>query len=132
MKIKTSELIGAALDWAVAKCEGMDNLRKNQHRFDPRLIMDGPEGNGVFLDSLNYSTNWAQGGPLLEGEGITVSKTAHGFWEAYKRPASLQEGYQVAGTPLIAAMRCLCCSTLGDEVEIPEELLALEKAKEEN
>ena len=26
-------------------------------------------------------------------------------------------------TPLIAAMRCFCCSKLGDEVEVPDELL---------
>lgn len=130
MKIKTSELIGAALDWAVAKCEGMDNLRKNPHRFDPRLIMDGPEGNGVFLDSLNYSTNWAQGGTLIEQEKIDLftEKDTSESWVA--SIARYQNGERLVGwrihkygpTPLVAAMRCFCCSKLGDEIEIPEEL----------
>ena len=26
-------------------------------------------------------------------------------------------------TPLIAAMRCYCCAKLGDEVDIPDELV---------
>jgi hypothetical protein len=30
---------------------------------------------------------------------------------------------QEGPTVLIAAMRCFCCSQLGDEIEIPEELL---------
>jgi hypothetical protein len=32
------------------------------------------------------------------------------------------EFFQTGPTPLIAAMRCYCCSKLGDEVEVPEEV----------
>lgn len=69
---KVSELQGAALDWAVAKCEGMKNLRHNPHRFDNRLIMDSTMGNVVFLDDLQYSTDWGQGGEIIQREKITV------------------------------------------------------------
>jgi len=34
-----------------------------------------------------------------------------------------EEAYQEGDTPLIAAMRCYVASKLGDEVDVPEELL---------
>ena len=131
MKVKTSELIGAALDWAVAKCEGMDNLRKTPHRFDLRLIMDDPEGDGVFLDSLNYSTCWSKGGPIIERENLCVGRKhqADTNYCEVNDPAvdwwarTTAGGYLSYGpTPLIAAMRALVKSKLGDEVDVPEEL----------
>jgi hypothetical protein len=102
MKIKTAELTGAALDWAVAKCVG--------YRLDL-----APEG------SYTPSTDWAQGGPIIEREKIVLSPDIHHTrWSATLRG----EAYIYwAQTPLIAAMRCYVASKLGDEVEIPEELV---------
>jgi hypothetical protein len=111
-QIKTSGLSGAALDYIVALCEGFTfeaiesfiSYREEDKRF-------------------RYSTDWAQGGPIIEHGGITVSKTSHGFWEAYKRPASENECYQVDHSALIAAMRCYVASKLGDAVIVPDELI---------
>lgn len=98
--VKTSELIGASLDWAVAKCEGRvwNTYAPNKHP----------------------STDWAQGGPIIERECINVWAKAYGtspvIWRA-------QLGNEVQGnTPLIAAMRCYVASKMGDEIEIPSEL----------
>ena len=117
--MKTSELIGPTLDWAVAKCEGAKNLRQNPHRFDDRLLIqmaNRPE----HFDTFRFSTDWAQGGPIIEREAITLSaycgKGDSVDW--YAGRYSLK-----SPTPLIAAMRCYVASKLGDEVEIPEELL---------
>ena len=52
--MKTNELTGAALDWAVAQCEYFPV----RYGFDDNC----PE----------YSTNWAQGGPIIEREKISV------------------------------------------------------------
>ena len=133
MKIKTSELTGAALDWAVAKCEGFlpaDMTRgvgyfrpkdPNKAKYFTREYNDS--GSTGFAQAMyEPSSNWAQGGPIIEREGVTSSKTVHGFWEAYKRPHSEQECYQIGPTPLIAAMRCYVASKMGDEVDVPEEL----------
>jgi hypothetical protein len=127
MRMKTNELIGPALDWAVAKCEGMSNLRPNPHRFDQRLIMDGPEGNGVFLQTLNYSTDWAQGGPIIDRCQIATEHDYLSGWiAAYSHPVCGfgKRGYfhQTGPTPLIAAMRCYVASKLGDDIDVPEEL----------
>jgi len=121
MKTKTSEVEGAALDWAVAKCEKHDNLRKNPHASDDALIMDGPQGNGVYLSYLSYSTIWAQGGPIIEREKIGIGHAWEGSdWlaSAHAVTADVYRGK----TALIAAMRCYVASKLGDEIEVPKEI----------
>ena len=107
--MKVSELTGAALDWAVAKCI---------YEPDDVVICDGR----VFAyddatKGFNPSTNWAQGGPIIEREKMTLEWTGED-WMAYIRH---DEEY-FGPTPLIAAMRCYVASVLGDEVEVPNEL----------
>ena len=109
--MKTSELTGAALDWAVAKCEG---------------IGLGPRGFVVYYDngepaSWHPSTNWAQGGPIIEREWIDLHCVNDSLWEA-ECPACCGLAMQNGPTPLVAAMRCYVASKLGEEVDIPEEL----------
>ena len=132
--IKTSELSGAALDWAVAKCEGFTNLRVGV--FSGDLIMDPPrvEYGAIEFSELCYSTDWAQGGPIIEREKITITPLffMEGGWRANHHNLRYDDmgeyingsdGMQDGPTPLIAAMRCFCASRLGDEVEIPKELM---------
>lgn len=103
MKVKTNELKGAALDWAVARCEG--------------VIYHGPAW-------TKYSTDWAQGGPIIEREGISIL-----YRVGVNMSANINGQYeqsvpynQRGNAQLIVAMRCYVVSKLGDEVEIPEEL----------
>jgi hypothetical protein len=104
MKMKTSELTGAALDWAVAKCEG-----KRDNDF------------GWWWDNYKPSTDWAQSGPIIERERIETRYDRTGRFSEPWIAATL-ERMIIGPTPLIAAMRCYVASKLGDEVEIPEEL----------
>ena len=69
------------------------------------------------------STDWAQGGPIIEREGIDLQYQGgdNDKWAADMFGA---ECSVYGDTPLIAAMRCYVASKLGDEVEIPEELTA--------
>jgi hypothetical protein len=110
--MKTSELTGAALDWAVAKCEEGEKLAKGWH---PHTW-----GQGQWLRAVPYtpSTNWEQGGPIIERERITLSDTLTGGWVAGYNGTLNSFG----PTPLIAAMRCYVASELGDTIDIPEEL----------
>lgn len=114
MKIKTNELTGAALDWAVAKCEGIDLIDGRYNR----LLVDGRMSRGQeMMAPYKPSTDWAQGGPIIEREGIGLLPSGTAYYE--------REGgthYSYGPTPLIAAMRCYVASKLGDEVEIPEAL----------
>ena len=105
--MKTSELSGAALDWAVAKCEGVQWATWNLN---------------------GWSNDWSMGGPIIEREWIDVIKPVNSVcWVAtmhYQNDDSerIQTSEEQGTTPLIAAMRCYVASKLGDEVELPEEL----------
>ena len=115
MKIKTSELTGAALDWAVAKCEG----KNSDWEIHAGNILYGRATTGF----INYkpSTDWSQGGPIIERERISVISDAREI-EGESWMAENYDGFcmRFGQTTLIAAMRCYVASKLGDEVEIPE------------
>ena len=99
--MKTTELSRAALDWAVAECEGLPD--------------DG-------FSNPEYHIDWAYSGAIIEREGIGLERDDQGVWFAsYDLSAECAWG-ATGATPLIAAMRCYVASKLGDEVEIPEEL----------
>ena len=108
--MKTNELTGAALDWAVAECEG--------------TLHD----DGTVPDYFQPSTDWEQGGAIIESEEISISRefiSGRIEWAAWT-PAPFRDDAEAFGygkTPLEAAMRCYVASKLGNEVQIPEELI---------
>lgn len=127
--MKVSEMQGFALDWAVAKCGGLleaghvvvDFEYMSGH--DPVRLNPLPEV--YYSPAYTPSTNWAQGGPIIEREEIALEPMTHDEhgdgWLATRveGPAICMEFGQ---TMLIAAMRCFVASHLGDEVDVPEEL----------
>lgn len=133
-KVKTNELIGPALDWAVAKCNGRDI--EFDDPIDPWLTRNGISDQP--LHSYTPSTDWAQGGPIIGREITKVFRNVGGTWSAMilrdvpipyeDQGTSLaltrRAQWNGAGiTPLIASMRCYVASKLGDEVELPDGLL---------
>jgi hypothetical protein len=92
--MKTSELTGAALNWAVNHAERLTGI----------------------LAPVNYCGKWEHGGPIIERERINI--TYDDVWTAEDVDGETQWG----PTLLIAAMRCYVASKLGDEVDVPEEL----------
>ena len=107
--MKTSELTGAALDWAVAKAKGVgvwyDDL--------PQVLRKTQGDEGEYAPS----DDWSQGGPIIERERFEFRQAKTGMLASY------QGGQTWFGpTPLIAAMRCYVASKLGDNIDIPKEL----------
>lgn len=100
MKIKTNEASGPALDWMVAKAIG---------DYKPVAVPA-------------YSTDWAQGGPIIERELCDMELLHDKTWRAFMWVSEGQVQIGVGATPLIAAMRCYVSSKLGEEVEVPEGL----------
>ena len=118
MKIKTSELIDAALDFAVALARD-ESVRVERGRVRFALSQFTND-----YDLYSPATDWAQGGPIIEREEIGSFHYIHGFHGPTWSASIGSGGFQQDGpTPLIAAMRCFCRSKLGDEVDVPEELL---------
>lgn len=121
MKIKTAELTGAALDWAVATANG--DYPQWDAEWEVFYAANG--------DDMDYSTDWAQGGPIIEREMIQLTPKCmvnplHGWAAAFRSFDEDDDVYALhrmrGKTPLIAAMRCYVASKLGDEVDVPDEL----------
>lgn len=108
--MKVSDLEGPLLDAWVARCEGYKHVG----------VVDGQVcvSSDYPLDELRprrshaFSTDWAQGGPLIERERISIGydgKTPYAFIDDGPGPVYAQ-------SPLIAAMRCYVASKFGEEV----------------
>lgn len=122
MKIKAKDLIGPALDWAVAKCEvAARGVHPGYLEIETFLLN---HRGGDFC----YSTDWSQGGPIIEQ---LQNSSKHQFLlesdgenvHILSWPSEHVHFFGYGPTPLIAVMRCYASSKLGDEVEVPEELM---------
>lgn len=140
-KVKTSDLSGTALDWAVAKCRGFEGLDD-----DLWLVRKGIAD--MPLSAYNPSTDGSQAGPIIDREYISTVfcsgdlGESSNYWVATKSQQSWQYAYiphndqndersisiyknevYFGPTRLIAAMRCYVASKLAAAVDVPEELL---------
>jgi hypothetical protein len=135
MKVKTSELQGAALDWAVAKVRGFLEPMHDEPR--PRVVVHTDNfGTFVWFNPQDYgrygpedfapSTDWTLGGPIIEREWLDITPWPNDSREEMRwhcqQHDSANDCANYGPTPLVAAMRCYVASQLGDEIEIPEEL----------
>lgn len=113
--MKTSELTGVALDWAVAKSMSKDCVLHDDGI--TRCIMY-TSSSGAYRGRWEPSTNWEQGGPIIDREDISIMRV-HKHWPHPWCAERGERNFTNAATPLIAAMRCYVASKLGDEVAIP-------------
>lgn len=125
-KVRVSEATGIVLDYLVVKSKGW---------------LDGPGelediSDWFRLLGIDYSTDWAQAGPIIDRENIQWCRLNgqieawSGFdyvewrrdWDSNVRMSD-GAGFGTGHSILVAAMRCYVSSKLGDEVEVPDELL---------
>ena len=116
--IPISKLDGAALDWAVAQCEGI--CLDSQRQIYTTYSCSGYEP----------SKNWAQAGPIMEREGIESSPrytdcgaiigwTAMMYNDVHQAlPLITQHG----DTLPVAAMRVYVQSKFGSTMDVPANL----------
>jgi hypothetical protein len=115
MKIKTAEVSNPALAWAVAMCEGYDEGWLRRQLTNPimatRAIPD-------------FATDWAEAGVIMTREGLHFREETKGHFLGFiwNGVAHVQMGE--GPTPIIAAMRAYVASKLGDEIDVPAELMA--------
>lgn len=89
-----------AIDWEVAKCEGVIN----GDELDIGFILEG---------GYTPSTNWEQGGPIIEREKIAINYSVKR--ECWFAENFLETQAEKGDTPLIAAMRCYVASKQGEQ-----------------
>ena len=105
--MKTKDLTGNALNWAVNYAEVLTGI----------------------LAPVDYSGKWEHGGPIIERERIAVMHIADRQpdqrWDAGEEGFTPNEFRPLAcgPTPLVAAMRCYVAIMMGDDVDIPSELI---------
>ena len=141
MKIKVQDLTKLQLNWAVATSEGhpkaIDIVGLNEPvvmcGFKQKMLHSNRErqkmlhSNRERQEWIAYqpSSNWTQGGPIIERERIELKipeAKEFGQWIALITDASGDYIHRSGPTPLIAAMRCFVENRLGSEVEIPDIL----------
>lgn len=154
VKIRVSDLEGAALDWAVAQAT---KAWKWAHRMFPTMTLDAtfrdvmagsyPRGefgccvptcilvpsNPMRQDHRPFcpSTEWEHGGHLIAELGIHLVPMGLCGWDAALEvnkdcPKWNRQWDWIGGdneTPLVAACRAIVVNKIGEEVEIPQELL---------
>lgn len=139
MKVKTSELTNLALDWAVAKALGCevvmfrDHFRKiaagawDEERLAKRL--ETMSNFVCYIDTVGnaqpiptYHKDGAQAVLTLHREKLLVRPEPDDEWSSWKHGAR-EPHYSRGSTPIIAIWRCFVAYKLGDEVDVPEELV---------
>lgn len=126
-EVSVNDLEGAALDWAVAKAVGEGVAVSRTYPNGSRDVVTFYEETPAGIDGRSFSPSrhWGDGGPLID-KHIAVLVDVLGEWYAeacegqYGKPL---EGFDGKGpTALIAAMRAIVSSELGDTVKVPAEL----------
>lgn len=138
--VKTEDLIGPALDWAVAQVDDVKTMMMAPRKGEPKkpfalfgslaLTVGGEEES-----SYTPSTCWHCGGPLIEKYEMTVilmqspyekseqaKRPGTGIWSSKQRDMDVDYGW-LSPTPLIAVCRAAVRYKLGDEVQVPAELV---------
>lgn len=128
IEVKTSELTGYALDWAVAKAIGYEcgRIQGKSGTFGCNATRGVQYVIGILrgaslVEELNArfwrpTTDWAQGGLLLDKYCTALNQSDHGWWS--HAGDRLGEGE----TAMIAICRATVAAKLGDVVQVPEEL----------
>lgn len=106
IEVKTADLIGPALDWAVA------------------IACD------VHVEGFEPSTDWSQCGPLIEKYRLVVAHAGCYGWFAYLQGnprctyVDTQAEDEICGpTALVATCRAIVHAKFGDTVKVPKELI---------
>ena len=153
MKVKTSELSGVQLDYAVAKSIGQQLSNEDYDKQTGALWFESEHEWKIW----SPSTDWSQCGQLMTTYQIFIEPPHNvhksmldekgnpkGCWETYESwhasvstrvaerpPREAFEGWYFPGgpyraegeTPQIAICRAVVAAKLGDEVDIPDELM---------
>lgn len=124
IKVKTAELHGAALDWAVAKATQAEELKvTGSGRVS--CIYELAHREGCWTNDYCPSTEWSEGGLLIQAQRISLSGPGcmGGQWSAHIDTGSFGGSrYWFGETALMAACRALVGTMTGDSVSVPAEL----------
>lgn len=127
--VKTADLAGEALGWAVGKAEGLDvYLEPPGYNGVPWRVFARYQGEAiVHTKRYNSREDWALGGPLIEKHMVSLHcpQSTDDVWAAWVI-TDKGEFCQAGDTALVAACRAIVAAKLGDTVQVPKELMPCE------
>ena len=126
-EVKTEELSGEALNWAVAIAENLTAFVSPPQYGNPHLVCVMPEH--VHRGGYRYSpsTDWSQGGPLIDKYHMDFCcehPETIGSALCDENGMYIDDRMMFGKTHLIAACRAIVASVLGETVSVPKELLS--------
>lgn len=131
MKVKTAELSGVQLDYAVAKAIGQQLTDEDFDKQTGVLWFESEHEWRIWTPS----TDWSQCGPLIENYKLSLylhteyEINGEGVYDVYEAGCSTDWFVDattpdpVSTDPKVAICRAVVASKLGDEVDIPDELM---------
>ncbi|WP_256804539.1 DUF2591 domain-containing protein [Pseudomonas putida] len=135
IEVKTADLVGEQLAWAVGKAEGLDVFLAPPQYGNPwRVFARYSYTVTEHIKRYNPWEDWALGGPLAVKYQISLIPEAHEGpdgtelserWRAsvyYK--AGEHYGTDYCGAALIAACQAVVATEFGDSVQVPKELMS--------
>ena len=129
--MKVSELVGAELDFWVAKADGENVIIRNgrpvfEFDFDPERHAQEHVFGKVMKQYVWYqpSTDWPQGGPLIEKYKVQVDAPRDYKINDTDWRADIDGGdcnyFAIGESPLQAICRAVVRAKFGDEVDSPQ------------
>ena len=124
IRVKTADLSGEALGWAVGKAEGLDlQLAPPGYNGVPWRVFALYQGQSIeHTKRYNPWEDWALGGPLIDKYEADFQWARPGMLRAVVSVGQ-SVGAARAETHLLAAGRAIVSAALGDTVQVPKELI---------
>ncbi|WP_448196648.1 DUF2591 domain-containing protein [Pseudomonas putida] len=145
IEVRTADLTGEALGWAVGKAEGLDVLLAPPQYGNPWRVFARYQGQAIeHTKRFNPWEDWALGGKLIEKYQVSLSpptSAVHrnfgymdkrngyyesGLWSSTifgKERKHRRTAFHHPDNPLTVAMQAIAQFELGDTVQVPKELM---------
>lgn len=125
IEVKTADLVGEALGWAVGMAEGLElEMEPPHYNTSWRVFARHRYTVTEQAKRFNPWEDWAVGGPLLQKHNVSLH-CPHKDWD-YWAAWITENGKDVAhgaDLPLPAACRAIVAHKIGDTVQVPKELM---------
>ncbi|MFY1007786.1 DUF2591 domain-containing protein [Pseudomonas juntendi] len=125
IEVKTADLAGEALGWAVGKAEGLDLILVPPQYGNPWRVFARYQASATeYTKRYNPWEDWAVGGPLIEKRMVSLHcpQSTDDVWAGWVI-TDKGEFCQAGDSALIAACRAIVAAKLGDTVQVPKELI---------
>ncbi|MBI6940020.1 DUF2591 domain-containing protein [Pseudomonas putida] len=125
IEVKTADLVGEALGWAVGKAEGLNLELVPPQYGNPWRVFARYQGQAIeHTKRYNPWEDWALGGRLIEERMVSLHcpQSTDDVWAGWVI-TNKGEFCQAGENALIAACRAIVSARFGDTVQVPKDLM---------